>query len=256
MILDLLIKGEFPSIWRRPSKSNQILEIIRLRDTLVRQRTQTYNRLQALAHCVGLAKGKMKTLGFQFQLKKAEVSESVNLQRTQLFDLLETLNKQIIQTETWLKEKAENDPQVELLRTQTDVGYLSSLTVVHTIGDVTGFTKVSKQIPEFVGLVPQEKSTGGKIKFGSITKAGSPLLRFFLGQAAHLAARSDSDLKAFYKRLTKKKPKAVAKTATSRKLLVKLAIMLRDSITAQEFDLGGRTVGDARRVQGQEMTEV
>ncbi len=36
-------------------------------------------------------------------------------------------------------------------------------------------------------------------------------------------------LKSFYKRLAKKKPKAVAKTATARKLLVKLAIMLRDT---------------------------
>jgi hypothetical protein len=53
-------------------------------------------------------------------------------------------------------------------------------------------------------------------------------------------------LKAFYKRLAKKKPKAVAKTAASRKLLVKLSIMLRDQITADEFDQRGRTVGNAR----------
>lgn len=52
-------------------------------------------------------------------------------------------------------------------------------------------------------------------------------------------ARSDVRLKAFYKRLAKKKPKGVAKTATARKLLVKLSIMLRDSITAHEFDQRG-----------------
>jgi len=58
---------------------------------------------------------------------------------------------------------------------------------------------------------------------------------------------SDVDrAKAFYKRLVKKKLKPVAKTATARKLLVKLTIMLRDNITAQEFDLRGRTVGNAR----------
>jgi transposase len=251
LILDLLLKGEFPTIWRRPPQSNQILEIVGLRDTLVRDRTQTYNRLQALAHSVGLAKGKMKTLRLQKLLKAAEVPESVNLQRTQLFELLEKLNQQISQSETWLKQKAELDQNVKLLRTQKGVGYLTALVVVHTIGDVTRFTRVSKQVPEFAGIVPAEKSTGNKRSFGSITKAGSPLLRFFLGQAAHLATRTDSRLKAFYKRLSKRKSKAVAKTATARKLLVKLAIMLRDNITAEEFDLCGRTVGDARRLHGQ-----
>ncbi len=80
------------------------------------------------------------------------------------------------------------------------------------------------------------------------------MLRFHLGQASQIAVRSDAKLKAFYKRLSKRKPRAVAKTATARKLLVKLSIMLRDSITAEEFDLRGRTVGNARRIAGSEMT--
>lgn len=250
LILDLLLKGEFPSIFRRDPNSNQILEVMRLRDNLVKQRTQTLNRLQALAHSIGLQKGKMKTLHFQLQLKKAEVSESMNLQRTQLFDLAEMLNKQIKQIETWLKDKAENDEQVQLVRTQKGVGYLTSLAVVHTIGDVTRFTRVSKQVTAFAGLDPVERSSAGKVRFGGVSKAGSPLLRFLLGQAAHLSTRYDPRLKAFYKRLAKKKPKAVAKIATARKLLVKLAIMLRDQITAEEFDRRGRTVGNARYAQG------
>ena len=96
-------------------------------------------------------------------------------------------------------------------------------------------------------------SSAGRVRFGAITKAGSPLLRHHLGQAAMIATRYDPRLKAFYKRLARKKPKAVARTAASRKLLVKLAIMLRDRITAEEFDRRGRTVGNARRIAGPEM---
>ena len=56
--------------------------------------------------------------------------------------------------------------------------------------------------------------------------------------------------RVFTKRLAKKKPKPVAKTATARKVLVKLVIMWRDQITAQEFDRrGGGTVNDAGRTQ-------
>jgi transposase len=118
---------------------------------------------------------------------------------------------------------------------------------VHTLGDVSRFkNRLSKKIASFAGLDPVEKSSAGKTRFGSISKGGSRLLRYQLGLSAQIACRSDAKLKSFYKRLAKKKPKPVAKTAAARKLLVKLAIMLRDQITADEFDRRGRTVGNAR----------
>jgi transposase len=120
------------------------------------------------------------------------------------------------------------------------------LAVVPTLGDIQRFTS-ARQSTAFVGLDPLERSTGGKQKFGGISKAGSPLTRFLLGQAAHLAARHDPYFKAFYQRLAQTKPKAVAKTATARKLLVKLTIRLRDHLTAQEFADRGRTLAHARK---------
>ena len=250
LILKLLLRNEFPALWRRPASSNQILEILRLRLNLVRQRTQVYNRLQAFAHNAGLPKGRAKTPAFQALIKAVETDEAGELQRSHLFGLLETFDKKIAELEIWLKEKAAPDHQVQLLLTQKGVGYLTALATVHTLGDITRFTKVSKQVVSFAGFDPLESSSAGKTCFGSISKAGPPLLRFQLGQAANITARFDPKLKSFHKRLVKKKPKAVAKTAAARKLLVKLSIMLRDNITADEFDRRGRTVGNARSTQG------
>ena len=112
------------------------------------------------------------------------------------------------------------------------------------------FGRLSKQVVAFSGLDPLEKSSAGKVRFGGISKKGSRLLRFQLGQAGNIAARSDGKLKSFSKRLAKKKPHGVVKTAIARKLLIKLAIMLRDQITAAEFDERGRTVENARRPRG------
>jgi transposase len=232
LILDLLVKDEFPAIWRRSSASSQIIDVLHLRRQLVNQRTQTYNRLQALAHSGGLPKGKMKTLGFQSLLKEVAMNESGQMQREHLFSLLEQLTKQIRELQSWLNRKASSDKQVQLLMTQRGVGYLTALATVHTLGDVSRFEKVSKQVIAFAGLDSLEKSSAGKTRFGRISKAGSPLLRGLLGQSANIVIRYDTRLKSFYKGLAKRKPKAVAKTATARKLLVKLAIMLRDSITA------------------------
>jgi transposase len=127
---------------------------------------------------------------------------------------------------------------------------LTALCLIHTLGDISRFSKPTKEIVAFVGLDPLEQSSGGKVKFGSISKAGSPVLRFLLGQSAQTASRYDAKLKAKYRQLAKKKHRAIAKTAIARKLLVKLVIMLRDNIPAQEFDERGRTVGNARGAQG------
>jgi transposase len=250
LILELLLRDEFPAIWRRPPESEQILEMLRLRQVLVRQRTQVYNRLQALAHNVGLPKGRIRTGSFQKLVKNAEMTEVSSMRRSHLFSLVETLSEQIVELDEWLKKKADSDDTVQLLLSQKGVGYLTALVTVHTIGDVSRFPRLSKQIASFAGLDPVEKSSAGRIRFGSISKAGSRLLRYQLGLAAQIASRSDAKLKSFYKRLSKKKPKAVAKTAAARKLLVKLSIMLRDQITADEFDRRGRTVGNARLTTG------
>lgn len=249
LILELLLRDEFPAIWRRPPESESVLEILRLRQTLVRQRTQAYNRLQALAHNVGLPKGRIRTSSFQKLVKAAQMNEVSSIRRTHLFSLVEKLSEQIVELDQWLKKKVD-DAAVQLLLSQKGVGYLTALVTVHTLGDVSRFPRLSKQIASFAGLDPVEKSSAGRVRFGSISKAGSRLLRSQLGLAAQIASRSDPKLKSFYKRLAKKKPKAVAKTAAARKLLVKLSIMLRDKITAEEFDRRGRTVGNARGTTG------
>lgn len=71
LLLDLLRKPEFPTLWRRQAASQQVLDFLHLRNRFVRQRTQTYNRLQALAHSCGLPKGHVKTRLFKRPCKLA-----------------------------------------------------------------------------------------------------------------------------------------------------------------------------------------
>ena len=151
LILELLLKGEFPSIWRRSKKNNQILEILKLRLSFVRQRTQTYNRLQALAKNFGLPRGQIKSNYYQTWLRELELDESSHLQRSQLFGVLEKLNEQIEELDQWLEKAASADDRVQLLLTQKGVGYLTALTLVNTIGEITRFTKPTKQVPAYLG---------------------------------------------------------------------------------------------------------
>lgn len=250
-ILDLLMTGKFPELWRRPEKSSEILELLRLRHSLVRQRTQAGNRLQALAREAGLKRRKAESKLFQDQLLKVEgYGERFVFRARLLIGLWNECTARIRTIERCLEEDASSDERVALLRTQPGVAMLTALCLVHTVGDISRFDRPTKQIVSFVGLDPLDNRSADRVKRGPVSKEGSKLLRFLLGQAGHSAARFDPAFKAKSRQLSKKKTTAVVKTAIARKLLVKLVIMLRDSITAQEFDRRGRTVGNARGAQG------
>jgi transposase len=242
LILDLLLKDEFPALWRRSMQAQSVLEQLRFRHALVKQRTQVCNRLQALAHAAGLSRRAIQTKRARLALMEANFTETQSFQRDQLFELLDDLSGRIKLIEGWLEEKAAGDPQVELLLTHKGVGLLSALAVVHTLGDISRFPS-SKEVVAYAGLDPLEQSSAGKTRYGSISKAGSNVLRHLLGQAMHVAARYDGELRAFYQRLASRRSKSIAKTAATRKLLIRLFIMLRDEIDYAEFKRRGSAVG-------------
>jgi len=242
LILDLLLKDEFPTLWRRSVQGQSVLEQLRFRHQLVKHRTQICNRLQALAHAAGLPKKGMQTKRARVALMEARLSETQSFQRDQLFELLDDLTERIKQVEQWLEEKAAGDTKVQLLLTHKGIGLLSALATVHTLGDVSRFPS-SKEAVAYTGLDPLEQSSAGKVRYGSISKAGSPVLRHLLGQAMHVASRYDGELRSFYKRLASRRSKSIAKVAATRKLLVRLFIMLRDGIDYAEFKRRGATVG-------------
>ena len=230
-------------------ESQSVLEQLRFRHQLVKQRTQICNRLQALAHSAGLPKRGMQTRTARAALMQAKLSETLEFQRKHLFELLDDLSKRIKVIEGWLEIKASDDKKVQLLLSHKGVGILSALAVVHTLGDVSRF-QTTKQAVAFTGLDPLEHSSAGKVRFGSISKAGSTELRHLLGQAIHVVVRYDGELKAFYKRLAMRRSKSVAKVAATRKLLVRLFIMLRDEIDYAEFRRRGSAVGMPEQCQG------
>lgn len=117
LLLDLLLKDEFPALWRRSMRGQSVLEQLRFRHHLVNHRTQVCNRLQALAHAAGLPKKGIQTKRARIALMEANFTETQNYQRDQLFEILDDLTDRIKQIEQWLEEKATGDEKVQLLLT-------------------------------------------------------------------------------------------------------------------------------------------
>lgn len=236
-ILDLLMHDEFPKIWRRDKQSRMTLEMLRFRHNLVRQRTSVANQLQAVARKKGLPRFSVGTKKGRNVLSAAGLlSESDSYLRDSLYRLYDELNGHIHQVEARLQTLAHENEEAKRLMTHSGIGFRTALAVVVTLGDVSRFDNM-RQVSAFVGLDPLNKSSGEKQRIGRISKRGSRVCRFLLGQAA--ARSTDPRLRASYKRISSRRTTAVAKVAAARRLLANCYIMLRDGIDYAEFTRRG-----------------
>jgi transposase len=98
----------------------------------------------------------------------------------------------------------------------------------------------SKHVVSYIGLAPAVNASADKHRLGPISKQGSALLRWVLGQAAPLATRGDVTLKRVYFAVLRRRGRPKAKVALARRLLIRLYVMLRDQIDYDEFCRRGR----------------
>jgi Transposase and inactivated derivatives len=124
--------------------------------------------------------------------------------------------------------------------THPGVGPLTALTTVLVLGPVGRFPS-SKHVVSYIGLAPAISASADKYRLGHISKQGSALLRWVLGQAAPLATRGDAALKRIYFAVLRRRGRPKAKVALARRLLIRLYVMLRDQIDYDEFCRRGRT---------------
>ncbi len=120
-------------------------------------------------------------------------------------------------------------PQIKRLMTIPGVGPITASTVCAEVGDFKNFKK-PEQLASFAGLVPRERSSGGKQKLGGITHAGSSYLRYVLIETA-LRIREIPEtfsLFNFYKKIKTKSGAMKARVALARKILTIMWYMMKN----------------------------
>jgi transposase len=85
-----------------------------------------------------------------------------------------------------IAEHARNNPAVRTAATLLGVGPVTASAAVATVDDFKQFNS-GAQFGARIGLVPRQRSSGGKSQLGGITKRGDPYLRTLLVQGAKSA---------------------------------------------------------------------
>ena len=231
-ILDLLMRDQFPAIVPRSEESREVLDLLNYRQSLVRKRTSVANQMQAFARQKGFSRFRLPAVKARARLLEAPSTETESLLLSSRFMLFDELTRQITDIEAKMEEEAKKKEEITLLRTHPGVGPVTSLALVHTLGDVRRFRR-KEEVVAFVGLDPLEKSSGETKRMGKISKHGSRLVRHLLGQAAQTCR--DQKIRQFYSEVSRRRGRPKAKVAAARKLLINCYVMLRDGIDYEEF---------------------
>jgi transposase len=231
LLLRLLVEERFPRIWVPTLEERDVRQLLMHRHKQVQARTRAKNQLQALARSQGLQKQrKLWSAAGREQLLRLELMPYAALRRERLLALLDQLETEIEALNRQVEEEVKQRPEAMKLMTHPGVGPVTALATVLTLGPAERFGN-ARQVASYFGLIPSEHSSGGRQQLGRISKQGSSFLRFLLVEAGQSAARGDSELGRFYRRLAVRKHRALAKVAVARKLAMRLYVMLREDWT-------------------------
>jgi transposase len=249
LLLNLLAENRFPAIWMPSTEQRDLRTLLRHRHQWVRMRTRVQHTLQSLALANGLRRGATlwSQVG-QHALQALPLAPFAGQRRAALLGLYPVFQKAIDDLDQQVSEQALLHPQARRLMTHPGVGPVTALATEVFLGDPLRFVD-GKAVASYIGLIPSERSSGGRQRLGKLSKEGNALVRYLWGEATIHAVRRDPELKRFYRRKLMQKGLGKAKTAAARKLGIRLWIMLRDQIDYKEFCRRGQLrqkSGDAR----------
>jgi len=235
LILTLLAENRFPAIWLPSKELLDLRALSRHRHQWVRMRTRIQNALQAIALANGLRRGpSLWSQAGQRTIASLPLAPHTAHRRSELQAMYVKFEAEIEKLNQRVEEQACERPGARLLMTHPGVGPVTALATDVFLGDPRRFAD-GKALASYVGIIPREHSSGGRQRFGGLSKQGNPLLRFLWGEAGAHAVRRDPELQRFYRRKLIQKGLGKARVAVARKLGIRMWIMLRDQIDYNEF---------------------
>ena len=226
-LLKLLLEDRFPRVWVPSPENRDLRQLLWHRHRLVQMRTRVMNQLQSVAMREGLQRrGGLRSKPGRERLELLPLAGWANRRRQDLLNLLDRLNESVEDLTTAVQQEAEKLPEARLLMTYPGVGPVTALAFVLIIGYPERF-QCGKQFGSYVGLIPEEASSGLHRRLGHISKQGSSLLRFLLVEAAQAAARFDPEWRSKFLHLAMRRERRIAKVAMARKLAISLYWMWR-----------------------------
>ncbi len=229
-----------PEVKFVPAKSLEqqgTLALHSARSLLVKQQTMLANALRSLATEFGLTVpqgiGKLDEL-----MALVDADQTVPAQARQVFArLLEhgrTPAEGIEALEAGIVAHARQDDTARRLATVPGIGPITASLIAATVSDIGAFES-ARHFAAWLGLVPRQRSTGGKTRLGRITKTGNREIRrsLVLGATSmvHRAEHWSGAAGAWTRGILERRPVRLVTVALANKMArIAWALMTREEV--------------------------
>ena len=206
----------------KTEEQQSVLTLHRMREQLVKMWTMQVNQLRGLLYEFGVdlpqgrKKGMARVVEELVQLDSTLSAMVIDLTRQQIHRI-HGLDQDIVGIENKLLLWKKEDKASKKLMDIPGVGILTATAAVATMGDAKTF-KSGREFAAFLGLVPRQSGTGGRVKLLGISKRGDVYLRTLLIHGARSVIQHQKKKAPWLEKLLSRRPHNVAATALANKM--------------------------------------
>ena len=222
--------GRIPKAHVLSPRRRELRRVLGVRRALVESRAQLVTTMRGLVREQGTRLPSCSTSNFVDRVRRLKLASEIAELLEPLLGLVEQINARLATMEGRLASLCEREPIVAALTTTPGVGTVVAASFVSVVDEAGRFGS-AHHVESYVGLVPWEKTTGGKRRLGAISKQGNSYLRANLVQAAWsiVSGRDKADpLYLWADQVAKRRGKRIAVVALARRLVGVLWAMWRD----------------------------
>ena len=220
--------GRLPESWIPPEHLLELRARVRLRHTLVDQRREWQQRIQATLYHHGIPP-RAWLLGTEARdwLAALELPPAAREQITIALALVDADDAQLAPLDGDLRAYAKRQPGCRALMRHYGIGPLTSVTILAELGDARRFSS-SREAVRYAGLDITVHQSDGRRAPGRLSRQGPSALRWALFEAAQCARRPGSPDHDYYTQTAERLGGNRACLAVARKLLKRSFHTLRE----------------------------
>lgn len=210
------------SVAIKSEEQQAVLALHRMRQQLVKFRTMQSNGLRGLlteygeVMTVGRAALDRAMSDVLARLSDRLPAALIDTLREQ-WNMLAKLDEQIAEIERRLSAWMKQDKACKTIAEIPGVGLLTATAAVATMGDAKAF-KSGREFAAWLGLVPGQVGTGGKVRLLGISKRGDTYLRTLLIHGARAVLTHAKEPSAWIQEISKRRPPNVVTVALANKM--------------------------------------
>jgi transposase len=216
---ELLMVSRLPESWIPPDHLLDLRARVRLRHTLVDQRGEWQQRIQAVLYHHGCPQRRnLMTADGRRWLAEQSLPASAREQVTVAVAMIDALERQIAPLDRELRAYARRQAGCRALMTHYGIGALTAVTILAELGDCRRFSS-SRHAVRYAGLDITVHQSDQRRAPGHLSRQGPPALRWALFEAAQVARRPGSPDRDYYTQAAERLGANRACLAVARKLL-------------------------------------